>query len=167
MSAECVERVDDHDEVLSVVTRADAIRHHWLHRIATITCRDPQGRYLVHRRPATASRFPGHYNWMLGGAVEVSESYEQAAARELKEELGVEAAPRFIFKYRCEGAISPYWLALHEAVVTTPLTPDPTEIAWHAWLTPAELTHLVQHENFVPDAREAFRRYRESGAGAG
>ncbi|WP_323187265.1 MULTISPECIES: hypothetical protein [unclassified Streptomyces] len=74
MSTERVERVDDNDEVVAVVSRADAISHNWLHRIATIVCRDPEGRTLVHRRPDDDSRFPGQYNWMLGGAVEVSES---------------------------------------------------------------------------------------------
>ncbi|WP_425247690.1 NUDIX hydrolase [Streptomyces sp. NEAU-NA10] len=156
---ELVERVDERDEVLAVVSRSDAIRQGWLHRIATIVCRDPTGRTLVHRRPDGASRFPGRFNWMLGGAVEVAESYEEAAARELAEELGVQGRPTFVFKFRCAGAISPYWLGLHEVVVTEPIEPDPEEIAWHDWLTEPELTELVRHEAFVPDAREAFDRY--------
>ncbi|GGQ93847.1 hypothetical protein [Streptomyces pilosus] len=56
---ERVERVDEHDEVLAVVGRDDAVRHGWLHRIATVVCRDTAGRYLVHRRPDGAARFPG------------------------------------------------------------------------------------------------------------
>ncbi|MFI8089401.1 NUDIX hydrolase [Streptomyces sp. NPDC086080] len=156
---ERVERVDEHDEILTVVGRGDAIRHGWLHRIATVVCRDTAGRILVHRRSHDVSRFPGQYNWMLGGAVEAGESYEEAAARELTEELGVRARPRFVFKFRCEGAISPYWLGLHETVVTGPLGPDPGEISWHAWLTEPELAELVHDEAFVPDAREAFARY--------
>ncbi|WP_338699512.1 NUDIX domain-containing protein [Streptomyces sp. Q6] len=159
---ERVDRVDDDDRFLAVVSRSEAIRHGWLHRVATTVCRDPQGRTLVHRRPDDASRFPGHYNWMLGGAVEASESYEAAAARELKEELGVDATPRFVLKYRCEGAISPYWLALHETVLTGPVTPDPAEVAWHAWLPEPDLIDLVHHDRFVPDAREAFDLYRSA-----
>ncbi|GAA2332267.1 NTP pyrophosphohydrolase [Streptomyces kunmingensis] len=114
---ELVERVDDRDEVLAVVGRSEAIRQRWLHRIATIVCRDARGRTLVHRRPA------------------------------------------FVFKFRCTGAISPYWLGLHEAVVDGLLTPDPAEIAWYDWLAGDELAALVKHEAFVPDAREAFERY--------
>src|SRR5690606_15972792 len=118
---ERVERVDEHDEILTVVGRGDAIRHGWLHRIATVACRDTARRVLVHRRPHDVSRFPGQYNWMLGGAVEAGESCEEAAARELTEELGVRARPRFVLTFRCEGVISPYWLGLHETVVTGPL----------------------------------------------
>lgn len=146
--------------MLAVVDRREAIRHRWLHRIATVVCRDGRGRILVHRRPDDAARFPGHLNWMLGGAVEVAETYEEAAARELAEEAGVHARPRFVFKFLCAGVISPYWLGLHEAVVTGPLRPDPSEVAWYDWVTESELVDLVRHRTFVPDAREAFDRYR-------
>ncbi|WP_416981817.1 NUDIX hydrolase [Streptomyces sp. T028] len=158
--AELVDRVDEQDRVLAVVDRAEAIRRGWPHRVATIVCRDEQGRFLVHRRPDHVSRFPGQYNWLLGGAAEAGESYEAAAARELFEELGVRAAPRLVLKFLCEGVISPYWLGLHEVVVTTAIRPDPREVSWHAWLTGPELEALTRHPEFVPDAREAYERYR-------
>ncbi len=157
---ELVERVDEQDRVVAVVDRAEAIRERWPHRVATIVCRDADGRLLVHRRPDDASRFPGQFNWMLGGAVDVGESYEEAAARELAEELGVRAVPRFVLTFLCDGAISPYWLGLHEAVITAPVRPDPTEVAWFDWLTESELAELVRRSSFIPDAREAFDRYR-------
>lgn len=69
------------------------------------------------------------------------------------------ARPRFVLKFRCAGAISPYWLGLHEAVVTGPFAPDPDEIAWHDWLTEPQLAELVRDEAFVPDAREAYHRW--------
>ncbi|WP_141313457.1 NUDIX domain-containing protein [Streptomyces spinoverrucosus] len=95
---ELVEQVDEQDRVLGVVDRSEAIANHWLHRVATTVCRDPEGRILVHRRPAGMSRFPGQYNWLIGGAAEVGETYQEAAARELAEELGVQARVRFVFK---------------------------------------------------------------------
>jgi hypothetical protein len=71
----------------------------------------------------------------------------------------VRARPRFVLEFRCAGAISPYWLGLHEAVVTGPFAPDPDEIAWHDWLTEPQLAELVRDEAFVPDAREAYHRW--------
>ena len=97
---------------------------------------------------------------MLGGADDVGESYEQAAARELAEERGVHAAPRSVLKFLCAGAISPYWLGLHEVFITGPVRPTSEEVAWHDWLTEPEEESLVRHRKFVPDAREAFDRYR-------
>jgi 8-oxo-dGTP pyrophosphatase MutT (NUDIX family) len=116
---------------------------------------------LVHRRPDRVSRFPGQYNWLVGGGVGVGESYPAAASRELAEELGFDAPARFLLKYLCRGAISPYWLGLHEAVIDQPVVPDPSEIAWHTWLTPAELRAAMHDTMFVPDARGAFDRYQE------
>ena len=157
---ELIERVDEHDRVVGVVDRAEAISRHWPHRIATTVCRDPEGRILVHRRADDVSRFPGQYNWLIGGAVDVGETYERAAARELNEELGVaSAAPRFLFKFLCRGEISPYWLGLHETVLTGAISPDPGEISWYGWLTEAELRVMARRRTFVGDGREALHRY--------
>lgn len=105
------------------------------------------------------SRFPGQYNWLVGGAVDVGESYEEAAARELAEELGVSASPQFVFKYLCRGAISPYWMGIHEVVIEGEVVVDPSEIAWHEWLTPQEFLEARQQWNFVEDGVEALRLY--------
>ncbi|MFI1730565.1 NUDIX hydrolase [Streptomyces acidicola] len=158
---ELIERVDEQDRVVGVVDRAEAMSRHWLHRIATTVCRDPEGRILVHRRANDVSRFPGQYHWLIGGGVGIGETYEQAAARELGEELGaaVSAAPRFLFKYLCHGEISPYWLGLHETVLTDQVIPDPAEISWHTWLTEGELQAEVRRRPFVSDGRDALRRY--------
>lgn len=156
---ERVERVDEQDRVLGIVDRTEAIQRGWLHRIATTVCHDPAGRVLVHQRPAGASRFPGPYNMLLGGAVNVGESYGAAAVRELAKETGVHASVRFRVKYLCHGAISPYWLVVHEAVITAAIHPDPAEIARHRWMTETELRNAVQHWPFVPDGLDAYARY--------
>ncbi len=93
---EFVEHVDEQDRVLAVVSRGDAVRHGWLHRIAVTVYRDRAGRVLVHRRSEGVSRFPGHYEVVAGGAVTAGESYQEAAARELAEELGIRVPVRFI-----------------------------------------------------------------------
>ncbi len=156
---ELVERVDELDRVLGVVDRAEAERRRWMHRIATTICRDPTRRILVLRRAEQLTRFPGHYDVMVGGAVDVGESYEDAAARELSEELGAGVPVRFMFKFLCRDGVSPVWFGVHEAVITEPLVPDPSEIAWHAWLTELELREVVDRWPFVPGGREAVRRY--------
>ncbi|MFF7995774.1 hypothetical protein ACFZDG_39140 [Kitasatospora xanthocidica] len=39
------------------------------------------------------------------------------------------------------------------------MTPDPGEVAWHGWLTEAELREAVRQWRFIPDGQEAFGRY--------
>ncbi|MFG2406641.1 NUDIX hydrolase [Streptomyces brevispora] len=165
--SELVEHVDEHDRVLGIVDRDEAVRENWPHRIATTICRDREGRILVLRRAATLSRFPGYYDVMVGGAVDVGESYEQAAVRELTEELGVRVPVRFLFKFLCRAGISPIWFGVHEAVVSEALVPDPVEIDWQDWMTVDELREVADEWLFVPGGREALRRYLESGFGSG
>lgn len=160
---ERVERVDEFDRVLGVVDRGEAIEKEWLHRVAVTVCRDAEGRILVHRRPEGVSRFPGRYNWLIGGAVEPGETYEAAAVRELGEELGVRAPVRHAFTFLCRGVISPYWLGVHEAVVVGELDPDPGEVAWWGWLTEEELRRAVGRWEFVADGVVAFERYLAAG----
>ncbi|MCH5671140.1 NUDIX hydrolase [Streptomyces gilvus] len=165
--SELVEHVDEHDRVLGIVDRDEAVRENWPHCIATTICRDREGRILVLRRAETMSRFPGYYDVMVGGAVNVGESYEQAAVRELTEELGVRVPVRFLFKFLCRQGISPVWFGVHEAVVPAALVPDPVEIDWQDWMTVDELREVADAWVFVPGGREALRRYLESGFGSG
>ncbi|MFI8391863.1 NUDIX hydrolase [Streptomyces sp. NPDC085540] len=142
-----------------VVSRRQAIREGWLHRVAVTVCRDQRGRILVHRRSGQVSRFPGFYEVEVGGAVNVGESYEQAAARELAEELGICALPRLLFTFINRSGLSPHWLGVHEVVVSDAMVPDPNEVAWHSWLTERELRSALQDWNFTPDSNEAFSQY--------
>ncbi|MEV4575014.1 NUDIX domain-containing protein [Nonomuraea jabiensis] len=157
---ELVEHVDDQDHVLGVVSRDDAIRHGWLHRIATTVCRDELGRFLVYRRADGLSRYPGYYEVTFGGAVDVGESYQAAAAREITEELGVDVPVHEVVKFLCHGEIGSYWLGVHEAVITGDVSPDPHAVSWVGWLTSAELSEAVRQHRFIPDGQEAFRRYQ-------
>ncbi len=49
--------------------------------------------------------------------------------------------------------------------MSEPLSPDPGEIEWHAWLTVAELREVVDERRFVPAGRRALRQYLESESG--
>jgi isopentenyldiphosphate isomerase len=151
---EFVERVDGQDRVLGVVDRGAAVRRGWLHRISTSVCRDEHGRFLVYRRAEGLPRFPGYYEVTFGGAVNVGESYQAAAARELAEELGVHVPVRFVLKFVCHGELGSYWLGVHEAVIAGDIDPDPREVAWLGWMTGPELREAVHRHRFIPTARK-------------
>ncbi|WP_128377417.1 NUDIX domain-containing protein [Streptomyces cavernae] len=159
---ESVERVDERDRVVGVVDRAQAVRSEWLRRVAITVCRDVDGRVLVHRRADGVARFPGQYDWLVGGAAGVGESYEQAVARGVFEELGGPRLGAVPLQVPVPGAMSPYWLGVHEAVPTEGMEravrPDPAEISWHSWMTGVELRAARREWAFVPDGQEVFRR---------
>ncbi|MEU8888607.1 NUDIX domain-containing protein [Streptomyces sp. NPDC048442] len=117
----------------------------------------------MHLRPPSSgspgSASAGSEKVEVGGAANVGESYEQAAARELAEELGIRALPRLLFTFINRSGLSPHWLGVHEAVVADAVVPDPDEVAWHDWLIEPELRSALREWRFTPDSREVFSRY--------
>ena len=89
---ELVDIVDAEDRVTTTVPRrmrAERLRH----RAVFIAVRSSAGRLLVHRRSAGKDLWPSRWDVGVGGVVAAGEGYDDAARRELFEEVGVDAAP--------------------------------------------------------------------------
>ncbi|MFG2906970.1 NUDIX hydrolase [Kitasatospora sp. NPDC048286] len=167
---ELLDVVDEHDRVIGTAARGEVYRRGLTHRCVFILVRDPAGRIFVHRRTDTKLFAPGAYDMFVGGVVGSGESYAEAAVREAEEELGVHGiAPRPLFKFLFEqdrfeqdgfdqDRLS-WWCDMYEAEWDGPVSPQESEVAWHAWLTPAELADRLTRDSFVPDGVEAYRRY--------
>ncbi|MEO6125565.1 MAG: NUDIX domain-containing protein [Ilumatobacteraceae bacterium] len=86
---ELVDIVDEQDNVIDVVTRrrmrAEVLRH----RAVYIAVQGTDGRLLVHQRSFAKDVRPGAWDIAVGGVVGSGESYDEAAGRELAEEIGV------------------------------------------------------------------------------
>ncbi len=89
MADELVDIVDDDDQVIATVTRAEMRARRLQHRSVGIVVMSEDGRLLVHRRSATKDIWPGWWDIAAGGVVATGESYDDAARRELAEELGI------------------------------------------------------------------------------
>ncbi|MCU0657270.1 MAG: NUDIX hydrolase [Polyangiaceae bacterium] len=100
------------------------------------------GRTLLIRR-AAGRPAPGYWA-PVTGRVEANESLEQAALRELHEEVGLRATlgPEI---HRCLTAGAPFELRWFDAVLEGPPQPrlDPSEVAEARWCTPAEALTLT------------------------
>ena len=88
-ATERVEWIDEHGDVIDVVTRDRMRRENLRHRSVTVVVKSTDGRVLVQRRSDTKDLHPGWWDIGAGGVVGVGESDDAAAVRELAEELGV------------------------------------------------------------------------------
>ncbi len=87
----------DHDELLDVVgaddnvigqqPRSEVYRRGLLCRVVNVFLENTQGQLWIPRRTAHKRTFPLCLDMSMGGHVESGESYEEALARELSEEL--------------------------------------------------------------------------------
>ncbi len=159
---EVLDIVDEHDRVVGRARRAEAYARRLRHRCVFVLVRDQAGRIFVHRRVAGKLIFPSRYDMFVGGVVGAGESYDEAARREAEEELGVSGlpAPGHLFTFRYETPEHSWWSAVYEVTCALPVRPQVEEIAWHAFLTEAELDRRLTEWDWVPDGLEAYRRLR-------
>ena len=101
--------------------------------------RDEAGRYLFIRRGLQLKRAPGWWCF-VGGEVEPGESLETAAAREVREEVGLRIAVRD----RVHQSLSPngefrlHWFTTTLEPAGQEPVPSATEVAEWRWLSAAE-----------------------------
>ncbi|MFE5398264.1 NUDIX hydrolase [Streptomyces sp. NPDC056568] len=160
---EILDIVDGNDRVVGQARRGDVYARGLRHRCVFVYARDPGGRVFVHRRTPTKLVFPSLYDMFVGGVVGAGESYDDAALREAQEELGVTALPRpehlFTFLYD-DGAGRSWWSAVYEVRCEGPVAPQAEEVAWHDFLTEAEVERRLREWEWVPDGLAAYERLR-------
>ena len=87
--AELVEHVGLDGAVIGVVTRSRMRAEKLCHRAVFVVVISGDGCLLVHRRSAGKDIWPSWWDIAVGGVVAVGETYEDAARRELEEEIGI------------------------------------------------------------------------------
>lgn len=164
---EPVEVVDDDGRVVRVVPRSVVRRKLLLHRCTYVLVRNPAGELYVHRRTATKDTYPSFYDVCAGGVCAVGESFDDCAAREVEEELGVTARPTFRFLHRYDGADGRALGAVYDVVWAGPIRHQEAEVAWGAFEPIARIEERIRRDPFCPDGLEVYRRWlahRGSGA---
>lgn len=121
-----VELSDDQSELFVVVDKEDNIInyrsrgecHHnksLIHRAIGVFIFNDTGKILLQKRSLGKDTSPGLWSTSVGGHVLKDESYEEAAKREMKEELGVDLpihlATKFIYEYPYETEIETLFTA--------------------------------------------------------
>jgi 8-oxo-dGTP pyrophosphatase MutT (NUDIX family) len=157
---ELTDLVDEDDRVIGRAARSEVRRRNLLHRGVGVLCRNSAGDVYVHRRTDSKDVFPGMYDAFAGGMVASGESYEDAARRELAEELGVVGAElRPLVKQRYRGPDLQTWNMVFEVVWDGPIVPQASEIAWGTFMPVREPRRKVETWELVPDGLMALRFY--------
>ena len=90
-SAERFPVVDENDRQISTASRLEVHENNFRHRAVHILIFNHAGEILLQKRSAWKDRHPLLWDSSAAGHVEANEDYEEAAGRELMEELGVSA----------------------------------------------------------------------------
>ena len=160
---EILDIVDENDRVVGQCPRGEVYARGLRHRCVFIQARDAEGRIFVHRRTPTKLVFPSLHDMFVGGVVGAGESYDTAALREAEEALGVCGLPQprhlFTFLYD-DGSGRTWWSAVYEVRCELPVRPQVEEVAWHDFLSDAEVERRLTDWEWVPDGLAAYERLK-------
>ncbi len=92
MSESLILIVDEQDNPIGAEEMYLAHEKGLIHRIVRIMVEDGQGKLLLQKRSAKMKRWPNCWDNSAAGHVDVGEEYDEAAKRELQEEIGIERA---------------------------------------------------------------------------
>jgi len=133
------------------------------HAATGVLLRSTDGRRVyLHRRTDTKLVHPGAYDCWAGGVVDPGESPDDAAVRELAEELGVHDVPlEPLDRYVYDDGRLRYHVFAYQAFWDGPVTWQPEEVAWGDWVTVAELRAVLADPacSFAPDGRLGAERW--------
>lgn len=154
---ELVDLVDAEDRVMATVPRREMRASPLWHRCVYLLVQRADDAVLIHRRSLAKDFAPGAWDIGAGGVVAAGEGYDDAARRELAEELGVTGVPleplgpvRYVddrlrvvgraYRVRSDG----------------PFSFDDGEVLETEWVPAAELPSVLAARSFVPDSPQVF-----------
>ena len=101
---EYVHEIDEQDKVLRTVTHDEMRKENLRHREVITLIIDQKDNFLVQKRAKGKLIYPGYYQSGAGGCVRAGENYQDAAARELNEELSIDNVRlNFLFDFTFSG----------------------------------------------------------------
>ena len=141
---ELIDIVDENDTVTGTIARKD--HTHQIIRNVVVVLQDSLGYHILQIRSPLKKRWPGSYDFAACGGVQSKETYEQAAIRELFEELGVRCSLRLLTKlYRevaYDGTIRRHFTCFFHGVYDGEFNPN-EEVSGVVKIPPTEFEFMI------------------------
>ena len=147
---EILDLVDENDNVIGQKSRGDIYKEGLANfRVVNIFLVNNEGKLWIPRRTAHKKLYPLHLDMSAAGHVETGETYEEAARKEMQEELHMNP---FLFPLCDLGYLSPKDTVdvacmqhMHTYVVQTDTTPEynKDDFVEYDWLYPKEVLERI------------------------
>ncbi len=154
--------VDETDRVTGSASRREVHGNNLLHRAVHIFLFNPAGELLLQKRSRWKDRHPDLWDSSAAGHVGAGEEYDQTAARELKEELGVTVNLARIGKLPASEMTGQEFIWLYRGEHAGPFTPARSEIDAVQFFAPEAVAQWIEERpgDFAPGFLECWRIYR-------
>ncbi|VXC20446.1 putative enzyme [Pseudomonas sp. 8Z] len=160
--------VDEHDQPLGGVSRAELRERRLIGRCTYIFLFNSAGLLCVHRRTLSKALYPGYWDVAAGGMVLEGEDYRLSAERELAEELGIvdtELVEHAHFLY--DSPQSRLWCMAYSAASDAPLVLQPEEVLEARFISIEQALEEARRLPYCPDSLAALEHYMNRPLAAG
>lgn len=142
--------VNEQDDIIDYRSRYDCHHNaHLIHRSTDVLLFDTKGRILLQKRSLTKDSNPGLWTVSASGHVSKDETYEQAAHRELYEELGVRTELTFFEKFIARYPEETEMEAVFQGKYEGKFAPNALEVEEVRYFTSAELSDMVKQRKII------------------
>jgi isopentenyl-diphosphate delta-isomerase type 1 len=161
--------VDKKDRPLGSVEREECHKKGLLHRGIHVLVFNSKGDLLLQKRSMSKKTYPGRWTSSCSGHVSYGESYDEAAKRELLEEIGISTKMTELFKFYDDNPvdreIAKVFVAQHEG----PFKIDNDEVDDAKFFSMGEIRRIMSEklEILTPDFIKVFQLHAEKSTGRG
>ena len=166
--AECFAVVDEEDRVIGAVPRGRVHGDKLRHRAVHILIFNKKGELFLQKRSRFKDRHPCVWDSSAAGHVDAGETYDEAADRELEEELGVTTALQRVTKLPATERTGEEFIWLYRGAHEGPFQLARSEIELGDFFPPALVTAWLEarpHE-FAPGFAECWKAFHSSDSSA-
>jgi 16S rRNA (adenine1518-N6/adenine1519-N6)-dimethyltransferase len=155
--------VDEVDRILRYAYRSQVHGDNSRHRAVHILIFNDAGEVYLQKRSRRKDRHPLLWDSSAAGHVSAGEGYDEAAQRELEEELGIKVPLEKVLKISASSKTGQEFIWLYRGQLEGELAPNRSEIEAGAFFNPFTVEGWVaaRPEDFAPGFIECWRAYRE------
>ena len=159
---EQVQIVDENNLEIAAVSRSLMREQNLIHRASYILVFNNAGLLYVQKRTMNKDVYPGFYDVAAGGVVLAGESYEDAAERELEEEIGLnEITLTPCFDHFYDDAANRVWGRIFRCQHEGPFTLQEEEIESGGFMDVMQVLDSAEQGLFTPDGIEILQRMHD------
>lgn len=173
---EVFEVFNEKNQLVGTAPRSEVHKKGLIHRGANVFLMNSEGRIFLHKRSENKDTLPGHWGMSMGEHLKPGETFEQAAVRGLKEELGVMKVkltllrgPKYLPYTYSDGKIDNEFDALFLAETGEKLVLDKEEIAEGKFFTEEEIDEEITRgeRKFTPNFLDEWAEFKRRWYGTG
>lgn len=157
---ERVDVIDEQGRVVRIVTRQEMRSQRLPHRCAYILVFNSRGELLIHLRTAAKDVFPSHWDTTIGGVLAAGETFDEGAAREVREELGVTLPLEPLFPFRYADEHTRQHAMVYAAHSDGPFQFQEEEIVLGEFVSLDDIERRRWTDPFCPDGLEVVAEFR-------